>query len=71
MFPILLAAAFGSNATHYRAAAAQYAPYIVHGPPDSAEVTHKLNLAEYNKLAADAAKHNVDILVFPEGTLGW
>ena len=61
----------GGNATHYRAAAAQFATYIVRGPPDSANVTHALNMAKYRAFATEAAAKGVDILVLPEGGLGW
>lgn len=65
------ASVLAGNLTHYRAAAVQYAPYIVHGPPNSANVTQELNFKVYDKLACEAAAAKVDIVVFPEGGLGW
>jgi len=79
---LLATAALAANATHYRAAAAQWSawatnPLNSHIPtstqklPATPEAAHAANLKQYDAFAAQAKAGGVDILVLPEGGLGW
>ena len=66
---LLFKMAVAGNATHYRAAAVQYTPYIVHGPPSSANVTQDLNLKVYRR-STRAALRELGLLHGGRSTLG-
>jgi hypothetical protein len=61
--------AMTATTSSFRAAVVEFVPYGKFSQP-AADVL-SLNLAAYEHFAADAAAADADIVVFPEGALGW
>jgi predicted amidohydrolase len=72
---VCAAGALDNNRTTYRAGTVQYTPPCDIGPSSSPKqkknCVHKVTLPRYAKFFQEAAAANVELLVFPEGTMGW